>query len=174
MSDEKPEIPFQSVVLPEVLSEETEIPFRCYPGISCFNACCRNKHLPLSPYDVLRLKRALRLDSDTFLVEYAVYALDSRSGFPVISYYDYTNGDLMLVRCGDAACTSGNTITTVDSAEALASLRGRDYVLPDDVKSLAVPVLSHRIILKTEARLKGRTEEDLLREILESVPVPTE
>ncbi len=60
------------------------------------------------------------------------------------------------------------------AGQALAACRGRDFVIPDDVKSLAVPVLSHRIILKTEARLKGRTEEDLLRELLETVPVPAE
>jgi MoxR-like ATPase len=60
------------------------------------------------------------------------------------------------------------------ASQALATCRGRDYVQPDDVKFMAVPVLSHRIILKTEARLKGRTEEDLLREILDTVPVPTE
>ena len=59
--------------------------FACHKDLRCFNACCRNKHLPLSPYDVLRLKKALRLHSDTFLVEYAVYALDPVSGFPVIS-----------------------------------------------------------------------------------------
>ncbi len=59
--------------------------FACHKELSCFNACCRNKHLPLSPYDVLRLKKALRIDSDRFLVDYAVYALDPRSGFPIIS-----------------------------------------------------------------------------------------
>lgn len=60
------------------------------------------------------------------------------------------------------------------ACQALAACRGRDFVVPDDVKALAAPVLSHRIILKTEARLKGRTEEDLLREVLETVPVPAE
>lgn len=60
------------------------------------------------------------------------------------------------------------------ACQALAACRGRDFVIPDDVKALAVPVLSHRIILKTETRLKGRTEEDLLREVLVSVPVPAE
>jgi MoxR-like ATPase len=60
------------------------------------------------------------------------------------------------------------------ASQAMAACRGRGFVLPDDIKALAVPVLSHRIILKTEARLKGRTEEDLLREVLESVPVPAE
>jgi len=59
--------------------------FSCHKDLSCFNACCRNKHLPLSPYDVLRLKKALGVHSDTFLVEYAVYTLDPGSGFPVIS-----------------------------------------------------------------------------------------
>ena len=59
--------------------------FACHKDLRCFNACCRNKHLPLSPYDVLRLKRALQVHSDRFLVEYAAYALDPRSGFPIIS-----------------------------------------------------------------------------------------
>jgi MoxR-like ATPase len=60
------------------------------------------------------------------------------------------------------------------ASQALAACRGRDFVTPDDVKALAVPVLSHRILLKTEARLKGRTEEQLLENTLESVPVPAE
>jgi MoxR-like ATPase len=60
------------------------------------------------------------------------------------------------------------------ACQALAACRGRDFVIPDDVKALAVPVLSHRILLKTEARLKGLTEEDLLKELLETVPVPAE
>jgi MoxR-like ATPase len=60
------------------------------------------------------------------------------------------------------------------ASQALAACRGRDFVIPDDVTSMAVPVLCHRIILKTEARLKGRTEEDLLRAVLDAVPVPSE
>jgi MoxR-like ATPase len=60
------------------------------------------------------------------------------------------------------------------ASQALAACRGRDFVIPDDIKALAIPVLAHRIILKTEARLKGRLEEELLREILDSVPVPAE
>ena len=64
---------------------EDTFAFSCHKELSCFNACCRNKHLPLSPYDVLRLKKALKVHSDTFLVEYAVYALDPGSGFPVVS-----------------------------------------------------------------------------------------
>ncbi len=60
------------------------------------------------------------------------------------------------------------------ASQAMAACRGRDFVIPDDVKALVSPVLSHRIILKTEARLRGRTEEELLRELLYTVPVPAE
>ena len=58
------------------------------------------------------------------------------------------------------------------AGQALAALQGRDYVLPDDVKSLAVPVLAHRLILKEEERLRGATQEEVLREILGLVEVP--
>ena len=59
--------------------------FSCHSGLSCFNHCCRNKHLPLTPYDVIRMKRALDLFSDDFLNRYALYRLDPGSGFPVLS-----------------------------------------------------------------------------------------
>ena len=60
------------------------------------------------------------------------------------------------------------------SAQAMAGCQGRDYVIPDDIKSLAVPVLSHRILMKTEARLKGHSEENIIEEVLSTVPVPAE
>jgi MoxR-like ATPase len=60
------------------------------------------------------------------------------------------------------------------ACQALAACRGREFVLPDDVKELADPVLSHRLILATDARLKGRSEEQLIEELLDSVPVPAE
>jgi MoxR-like ATPase len=60
------------------------------------------------------------------------------------------------------------------ASQAMAGIQGRGFVIPDDVKTLALPVLSHRIIVKTAARLRGRSEEDIIREILSTVPVPTE
>jgi Fe-S-cluster containining protein len=59
--------------------------FSCRKNLACFNTCCRNKHLPLTPYDILRLKNALNLHSDEFLSRYTVYRLDQNSGFPIIS-----------------------------------------------------------------------------------------
>jgi MoxR-like ATPase len=58
------------------------------------------------------------------------------------------------------------------SSRALAALSGRDYVLPDDIKALMAPVLSHRILLKPEARVRRWTSETVLREILNATPVP--
>ncbi len=61
-----------------------------------------------------------------------------------------------------------------DAARAWSLLDGRDYVLPDDVKLLAEPVLGHRLVPTTDARIRDRTADEILREVLRSVPVPTE
>jgi MoxR-like ATPase len=60
------------------------------------------------------------------------------------------------------------------AARALAAIRGRDYVLPDDVKFLAPYVLVHRAILNSQSRLRGRDAAAVLQEVLDSVPVPVE
>jgi MoxR-like ATPase len=58
------------------------------------------------------------------------------------------------------------------SGQALAALRGREYVLPDDIKFLAVPVLAHRLILKEEERLRGTSQEDVVKQIMGRISVP--
>ena len=58
------------------------------------------------------------------------------------------------------------------TGQALAALRGRDFVLPDDIKHLTVPVLAHRLILTDETRLRGATAEQFMKEILKQIPVP--
>jgi MoxR-like ATPase len=58
------------------------------------------------------------------------------------------------------------------TARALAAMNGRDYVLPDDVKTMAPYVLPHRLILSTQARLRGRNADELLGDLLQRVPVP--
>jgi MoxR-like ATPase len=63
-------------------------------------------------------------------------------------------------------------IALLRAAKALALLRGREFVVPQDVKDLAVRVLSHRIILASEARVRGQHEEGVVAGLLESVPVP--
>jgi MoxR-like ATPase len=58
------------------------------------------------------------------------------------------------------------------TGQAVAALAGRDFVLPDDIKSLAVPVLAHRVIVGPAARLREVSAEKIVEEILENLPVP--
>ena len=57
-------------------------------------------------------------------------------------------------------------------ARALAAMRGRSYVVPDDFKELAGPVLAHRLTLSPEARLQGLTADDVVADVLQDVPIP--
>jgi MoxR-like ATPase len=58
------------------------------------------------------------------------------------------------------------------AARAAAASRGRDYVVPDDVKDLAISVLAHRLVLAPEAQMRGETIEDILEGLLGRVPIP--
>ena len=60
------------------------------------------------------------------------------------------------------------------TAQARAALDGRDYATPDDVKALAETVLAHRLILTSNSRLRGRSAESIVAEILGALPVPIE
>jgi MoxR-like ATPase len=58
------------------------------------------------------------------------------------------------------------------AAKARAALAGRDFVTPDDLKALALPVLRHRVVLDPSEALEGATSDDVLRRVLETVEVP--
>ncbi len=64
------------------------------------------------------------------------------------------------------------SIALLKSSKALAALRGRDFIIPDDVKYLAPPILRHRLILKPEAEIEGITSDQALQTILNAIPVP--
>ena len=63
------------------------------------------------------------------------------------------------------------TLSLFKASQAYAALHNRDHVLPDDVKYLAAPVLSHRLMLQPEAELRGTTSESLISRILENTPL---
>jgi MoxR-like ATPase len=66
------------------------------------------------------------------------------------------------------------TLALYKCAQALAAIRGREYVLPDDVKFLAPYVLTHRVMISPATRLRGRRLADVLMDAIETVPVPVE
>ena len=63
-------------------------------------------------------------------------------------------------------------IALVHAAQAYALLSGRDYIIPEDVQNMCLPVVAHRLVLSPEARMKGVTAEQVLHRILQNVAVP--
>ena len=57
-------------------------------------------------------------------------------------------------------------------AKAMASIEGRDFLIPDDIKTSALPILRHRLILKPEADLEGMTPDQVVRDVVKGVEVP--
>jgi MoxR-like ATPase len=89
---------------------------------------------------------------------YVVEVVGATRGHPDIYLGASPRASLMLMR----------------AARAVAASEGRDYVIPDDVKALAVPVLSHRLIVAPDAAMGGHTPASLLGQLLDDVPVPVQ
>ncbi len=109
---------------------------------------------PQEVSDLQDARRAIRVSGP--VREYITDIVRTTRSTPSLELGASPRGSLGLMRAG----------------QALAALRGRSYVLPDDIKYLTVPVLSHRLILRQEERLRGETPEQILRAILDRIPVP--
>ncbi|MEO8539544.1 MAG: MoxR family ATPase [bacterium] len=113
----------------------------------------------ISGAELTRLAEALRhLHVEPSVRRYAVQLVQATREDPAFELGASPRGSLALFR----------------TARALAAISGRDYVLPDDVKTMAPYVLPHRLILSTQARLRGRNADELLADVLRRVPVPIE
>jgi MoxR-like ATPase len=113
----------------------------------------------LGAEEVLALQEAIRdVHVDPSLKDYIVRIVEETRRHAAVLLGASPRGSLGLMR----------------AAQAMAALAGRDFVLPDDIKRLAPAVLSHRLILKPEAKVRGAQPGDLIQEILETTPVPTE
>jgi len=64
------------------------------------------------------------------------------------------------------------TLQLLRASKAWAALDGREYVIPDDLQFLLIPVLAHRLLLTTDAHIGGRTAEDILAKLAQSTPIP--
>jgi len=93
---------------------------------------------------------------DSLVKEYIVELVNFTRRHPDVYLGASPRGSLALFKTG----------------QARAAVLGRDYVIPDDIKALAVPTLAHRLIVSPSARIKDVEPEAVVEEILESVPVP--
>ncbi|MBI4669204.1 MAG: YkgJ family cysteine cluster protein [Elusimicrobia bacterium] len=66
------------------LAKESEFSFACHPGVPCFNGCCRDINIFLTPYDIIRLKKALAITSGEFLKKYTIMPFDKNLKYPVV------------------------------------------------------------------------------------------
>ena len=72
----------------------------------------------------------------------------------------------------DLGVSPRGTLALFKASQALAALRGRDYVIPSDVQLLCPPILTHRVHISPQVRLRGRTPAQVIAEITDSVPAP--
>ncbi len=66
------------------------------------------------------------------------------------------------------------TLALYGAAQALAAIRGRDYVIPDDIKYLTPFIITHRVLISPQTRIRGRSPEAIISEVVDSVPAPVE
>jgi len=79
-ADHEFEIPFKSPVKPVQLSLDDTIQFRCHKDIACFNKCCKSIEIQLTPYDIVRLKKHMTLESREFVARYTIpFEMDAHS-----------------------------------------------------------------------------------------------
>jgi MoxR-like ATPase len=104
--------------------------------------------------EIQELVSSLRCDGA--VVDYAVRLCAATRSSTVLECGAGPRGSLSLIRC----------------ARARALFEGRDFIIPDDVKALAVPVLAHRLTLSAEGELEGLTEKSIVEGILSTVEAP--
>ncbi len=118
-------------------------------------------HLVIDPVmsasDVVGLQRTVeRVHISEAVAAYLVAIVEATRTSPKTEAGASPRGSLALLRAG----------------RAWAALHGRDFVLPDDIKQIAVPALAHRLILDTDYWIRGLRPEEVIVEILETVPAP--
>lgn len=92
------------------------------------------------------------------LLKYITFIIEATRSYQSVVLGSSPRGGLALMR----------------AAKCMAAIEGRKYVLPDDVKKVAVPTLAHRLMMTSSARLKLNAGEEVIKDIVEKAPVPTE
>ncbi|MEA3278749.1 MAG: YkgJ family cysteine cluster protein [Pseudomonadota bacterium] len=137
MSEAEFDIPFKSANVPAMLTGKTRIKFKCYKGISCFNACCKQADVTLAPYDVLRLKKRFGMNSEEFLKEYTVPFQMDQDGVPGLKMRTTDDGTCVMLD-GENGCGVYEDRPTVCRyyPVALLNMRAKDSSQAEENYSL--------------------------------------
>ncbi len=153
MSESNGNLPFKSAVMPKALNASTEIQFHCYPGISCFNACCKQADVTLGPYDIIRLKDALGMTSREFLAQHTVPFQMDADGTPGVKLKTTDEGVCLLLD-GEKGCGVYEHRPTVCRYYPVALL---------NIKQTGSPEPMQQYSLVQEDHCKGHEEVRKLR-----------
>jgi len=131
-----------SPVVPETFGADREIRFRCRKGIACWNACCSDIDIALTPYDVVRLKRRLGLDSGAFLREFTVPYEMEKDGLAGVKLKPVEGGTACRFM-GTEGCAVYDDRPTACRYYPLALLAMRRQGEPTDTDSYALVKEAH-------------------------------
>ena len=144
MSDDAfKDIPFSSPVQPRQLTLESKICFNCYPGISCFNACCKQADITLAPYDIIRLKNRLGMTSSEFLKKHTVPFQMDGHGTPGVKMRTTDDDPVCLFMDEEKGCTVYEDRPSACRYYPVALLSSRRSDEYHDEQSYAVVQESH-------------------------------
>ncbi len=136
---------------------EKEVLKRHNEGFSSIDLNKVNLEAVCKAEDILKCREQVeKVRVDEELLEYIVKIISETRNNPTIDIGSSPRGSIALLQC----------------SKACAAYNGRDYVIPEDIKKMAVPTLRHRIILKPELELEGVKPEQVLGDILSKVKVP--
>lgn len=96
---------FEKIVEPIRLTPQSKFVFQCYPGVPCFKLCCSELHLPLTPYDILRIRDFLKLSTDEFLLLYTEPFILPKSGLPIARLKMKEDAEKNCPFLGEGGCT---------------------------------------------------------------------
>ena len=138
-------------------SEEREIIGRYGTAVSAHNLEAMGlKRLPEGEWAVRLRKHVAQVKVEEGIVGYVQTLVEQTRNSPHIYLGASPRGGIALLK----------------TSRCLAALEGRDYITPDDVKRMALPVLRHRVILRPEAELEGLNPDKVITRILDTVTVP--
>lgn len=139
------------------MQAEKEVLKRHNNGFSSIDLDKAGVRALFSAEDILKAREEVqRVQIEDALMDYIVNIIAETRNNPTIDIGSSPRGSIALLQCSKGA----------------AAYSGRDYVIPEDIKKMAIPVLRHRIILKPELELEGVKADQVLQDILSKVKVP--
>lgn len=96
---------FEKIVEPIRLTPQSRFRFQCYPGVPCFKLCCSDLYLPLTPYDIIRLRDFFGLTTDEFLLLYTEPFILPKSELPIVRLKMRDDEEKTCPFLGEGGCT---------------------------------------------------------------------